>query len=241
MPHTEHPSFRNAKSSDIRIWRYIDFAKFVDMIERNALYFTRVDLLGDPYEGAVPDGTIKRLAGIPSNINFILWASRFVRASLYVNCWTIRDHESISMWERYFKSSEGVAIQTTAGRLAESFRDTGNEVNIGMVEYVDYAQADLHNPDGGFNVFNLVNSKRHFYADECELRAAIWDRPANGADLSATAAGFNISADLNMLIEHVYVSPSAGQWFLDLVSALLSRYSLSFPVIRSDMSQSPRI
>jgi hypothetical protein len=33
------------------IWRYIDFAKFVGMLERRALHFSQLASLGDPFEG----------------------------------------------------------------------------------------------------------------------------------------------------------------------------------------------
>jgi hypothetical protein len=33
------------------IWRFLDFPKFFDLINRKSLFFTRADLLGDPFEG----------------------------------------------------------------------------------------------------------------------------------------------------------------------------------------------
>ncbi len=35
-----------------RIWRYMDFSQFVNMLETESLYFTRLDLLDDPHEGS---------------------------------------------------------------------------------------------------------------------------------------------------------------------------------------------
>lgn len=46
---------------DIPIWRYVDFAKFVDLLERRQLHFARLDQLGDPFEGAPSDGTVALL------------------------------------------------------------------------------------------------------------------------------------------------------------------------------------
>src|SRR6266478_4615364 len=34
------------------LWRYMDFAKFVALLEQRAVYFCRADLLGDRFEGA---------------------------------------------------------------------------------------------------------------------------------------------------------------------------------------------
>jgi hypothetical protein len=34
------------------LWRYMDFAKFTSMLLQRGLYFSRLDRLGDPFEGA---------------------------------------------------------------------------------------------------------------------------------------------------------------------------------------------
>ena len=33
-----------------KIWRYMDFSKYLDMLTTNTLYFTRADKLEDPYD-----------------------------------------------------------------------------------------------------------------------------------------------------------------------------------------------
>src|SRR5260370_23091489 len=37
----------------VKIWRYMDLAKFVGLVDRDTLFFSRADLLGDPFEGSV--------------------------------------------------------------------------------------------------------------------------------------------------------------------------------------------
>ena len=37
---------------ETELWRYMDFAKFVSMLEQRSIYFARADVLGDPFEGA---------------------------------------------------------------------------------------------------------------------------------------------------------------------------------------------
>ena len=39
-------------SADTVLWRYMDFSKFVAMLKDKALWFGRIDRLGDPFEGA---------------------------------------------------------------------------------------------------------------------------------------------------------------------------------------------
>jgi len=39
------------------LWRYMTFEKFCWLVEKSALYHTRLDQLGDPFEGAVTNLT----------------------------------------------------------------------------------------------------------------------------------------------------------------------------------------
>jgi hypothetical protein len=52
MPSPDHPVFTKPQDPNVPIWRYMDFTKFVSMLENSALYFCRSDLLGDPFEGS---------------------------------------------------------------------------------------------------------------------------------------------------------------------------------------------
>jgi hypothetical protein len=46
-----HPVFTPPSDPNVRIWRYMSLAKFVWMLQTHALYFSRCDLMGDPFEG----------------------------------------------------------------------------------------------------------------------------------------------------------------------------------------------
>ena len=39
----EHKAYRTPKDENAKIWRYMDFTKFVSMLDKSALFFTRVD------------------------------------------------------------------------------------------------------------------------------------------------------------------------------------------------------
>ena len=56
----EHPSFDSPPDNAV-LWRYIDFTKFVSLLDRKALFFVRADKLGDPFEGTLPDANVKAL------------------------------------------------------------------------------------------------------------------------------------------------------------------------------------
>ena len=46
----EHPACTSPPPNAI-LWRYMDFMKYVSLLDRKALFFGRVDKLGDPFEG----------------------------------------------------------------------------------------------------------------------------------------------------------------------------------------------
>ncbi|MEG1313701.1 MAG: hypothetical protein RSD40_05245, partial [Bacilli bacterium] len=50
------PNLTNHKlDNNTKIWRYMDFTKFLDLIINRKLYFRRIDLFEDPYEGYIRD------------------------------------------------------------------------------------------------------------------------------------------------------------------------------------------
>lgn len=54
----EHPVFK--KLDDVeRIWRYLDFTKFVSLLDHKALFFTRADKFDDPFEGIYSKANIE--------------------------------------------------------------------------------------------------------------------------------------------------------------------------------------
>lgn len=50
----EHPCFLQPTDDSIHVWRYLDLAKFIWLLENQKLYLSRLDLLGDPHEGSLP-------------------------------------------------------------------------------------------------------------------------------------------------------------------------------------------
>jgi len=54
MPICDHYKFKQPEDCEIKIWRYMDFTKLVFTLEESGLFFSRLDRLGDPFEGSVP-------------------------------------------------------------------------------------------------------------------------------------------------------------------------------------------
>ena len=55
MPYEEHPVTEKPEDENVAIWRYLDFTKFVSLLDRRALFFVRADKIAelDPFEGII--------------------------------------------------------------------------------------------------------------------------------------------------------------------------------------------
>jgi hypothetical protein len=51
--YVEHPAFESLADENAKIWRYLDFTKFVALLDWRALSFARVDQLTDQFEGSL--------------------------------------------------------------------------------------------------------------------------------------------------------------------------------------------
>ena len=54
----QHPVFGEKLDRDTPVWRYFDLPRFLSLLQNEALYFCRADLLGDPLEGSFTKATV---------------------------------------------------------------------------------------------------------------------------------------------------------------------------------------
>ena len=242
--YTEHSIF-NPPPLDAILWRYMDFAKFVSMLDSSALYFVRADKLGDPFEGTfspVNSDTHSYLYSdvLPDVPSLIRYNSEQRRRYCAVNCWHWNDHESDAMWKLYGGDKGGIAIRTTFDSLKTSFTDS-TDIYIGQITYVDYDSTSI--PE--MNYFSAFLHKRKSFEHEREVRAVIADFPPlddNGA-LSESPdvwdIGRSCTVNLLALIHGVVVSPLAERWLFELVQSVVKKYGLPVPVTHSTISKPP--
>lgn len=243
--HEQHEVFKAPADGEAKIWRYMDLAKFISLLEYKSLYFARSDLMSDPFEGSVTALTLelsREFLGTAYE-KFKSQLSDFrknFRKHIYLNCWHMSDFESAAMWGLYQTGGHGIAVQSTYKRLSESLRDD-RPIYIGMVRYVDFGHDII---DEG-NVFYPFVHKRRSFEFEHELRAVV-DRPPDkledgsvryGGD--SPPAGYNLDCDLDSLVEQVFIAPDAPSWFADLVSRLIVRYERTWKITQSSLSTDP--
>ncbi|HTD66746.1 MAG TPA: hypothetical protein VK846_09495 [Candidatus Limnocylindria bacterium] len=226
---------------DIRVWRYLDFTKFVSLLQNAGVFFPTVASLHDPFEGSFARGNqiLRPLVYKHVPNEFGISAPEIIqrlRHSVAASCWHMNEHESAGMWKLYAKTNEAVCIQSTFRKLRDCF---SKDVRVGTVRYVDYETEWI--PESNPLVPFLY--KRKSFEHEREVRAVI---PLN--DLTEVLRGKSVEknsgvwrkADLNLLVERVYIAPDAPDWFASLVENVTKQYGyLQTTVVKSSLANSP--
>jgi len=137
---------------DLPVWRYLTFPKFISVVTYRALWFAKLNILRDKYEGTLPIATeiqmrqynerAKKTFNTPEFHRQIdNWPKNIVssgRELTVVNCWFFGDNESKDMWAKYAGSNEGVAICSSIRMLQNSVNAYPEYSMIGRVQYVDF-------------------------------------------------------------------------------------------------------
>lgn len=254
-----HPSFRTPADRCVSLWRYMDLAKFLSLLDDSSLFFARADKLGDPFEGAMPEPNMAHLPEMLSDpvkrekiypgladesLRRMIKASSDVRrevtTQMFVSCWHASEYESAAMWSIYSKANESIAVRTTFDNLYNALPGI---CNLGEVTYIDYNNTFI-DPN---NLYNPFLHKRRSFEYEREVRAIIWTETSDAHEALDTKNpqykwsefGTNIKVNLTSLIQEVFISPTAPPWFTNLVESLVARFGFGFDVRQSALKAEP--
>ena len=256
-------------SKNAVLWRYLDFTKFISMLDGKSLYFSRADKLGDPFEASYAPANYRRLMDIkqflypqllegqnPEGASKVVaefadaglrqgtFVASLASKSCFVSCWHMNKYESAAMWKIYLKSDEGIAIRTTAKKLGASVEHHSDKVQITKVKYIDYQKETIN----ASMIENMVAYKRKSFSYEKEVRAVIRKHPRmkHGDHIDEGVysdevwpAGIHVAANLDVLIQDVFVSPAMPTWFRNLIQKSLSKYGLNKEVHHSSLDRTP--
>lgn len=237
-----------------KLWRYMDFAKYVSLLSTSALYFARADTFNDTFEGAkglkknksnwddqllsffkmsiknLPEGYECKYSEEEIEKKAYKLLQDFEtggedsKRHTFISCWHENEHESEAMWRLYSSFLDNaVAVRTSYKNLYLALgRDIS--ISIGRVKYIDFKKNYAGN--GAFW------RKRKSFEHEKEVRILIHDRESD-------SMGKVLPCDLSLLIEEVFVSPSAPQWFVEVVNDVNHKYGLSVEVSPSELNEEP--
>ncbi|MCY3567314.1 MAG: DUF2971 domain-containing protein [Chloroflexi bacterium] len=237
--HAEVPS----PPPDAVLWRYVDFTKFVSLLEKRSLFFARSDQLGDPFEGSLSSVNWRLHPELYGEHNETIERQltdfyRDQRYCVYISCWHLADHESAAMWRLYSREHDGIAIRTECRHLQASFQ-CEEAIFVGMVNYVDYETTFI--PEN--NVLLPYFHKRREFHHEQEVRAIsnqLFNQDGSRSlGARAQSLGEYYAVELSTLVQEIVVAPYAPDWFIELVSSVAERYGLGNRVRRSSLSTTP--
>jgi hypothetical protein len=224
-----------------KLWRYMDFTKYVSLLSSRSLYFARADCFDDTFEGAkglrknkkrwddhYADFFRKAIRNPPEGYKFEMTdaeveaqvsrllrdmetGGEYFRKRNYVSCWHESAHESEAMWRLYSSFLPNAVVVRSTHDALYRSLGRNPDIKIGRVQYIDL---------------------KTNYAGVNEVRALT-------LDFQCTGSGKLVPCDLSVLIEEVFVSPKSPNWFVALVNDINGKYELDLKVSTSEMIEEP--
>lgn len=238
------------------LWRFMDFTKFVSLISKKELFFTRADHFEDPFEGAKglkknkrkwdkhylsffesaiknpPPGHEfnKTEKAIKNESKKLLSQLNSIghneRKSTFINCWHENKLESEAMWKLYVLNLKEGIAIKSTFSKLYRALKKDPSISIGRVNYIDFK----HNFAGINESFWY---KRKSFEHEKEVRAIITNR---NKDIKFD---MSVPVNLNILIDEIYVSPTSQLWFRKLTENVLKKYEIKKKIKTSEMLAIP--
>lgn len=210
------------------IWKYLDLSKFLDMLLSQKLFMSRSDKFEDQYEGTFSEPTYEEIKKIAANNPTFLDYYKSHRERVVISSWHANEYESFAMWQVFTKNNEGLAIQSTIGRLKEALqREQQFEQHIGEVNYIDYKKEYIPFEDTFFPFL----FKRKSFQYEREIRVITDIADPN----TSIKEGLKIEVNLASLIEKIYIHPKSENWYKNLVIELVHKLGYSIAIEKSDL------
>ncbi|WP_339429601.1 hypothetical protein [Pseudomonas taetrolens] len=152
-----------------------------------------------------------------------------------ISCWhtDASDVESMAMWKIYGGGSASVCVESTVGDVLSAM-SIPPELNViaGVVTYIDY-QKDYVGIDEPIRFF--FNKSKH-YEFEKELRFVLRSVQVDDVKASRVQPGTSVAVDPKVLIKGVMVSPTASNWFVELIGLVMRSSGYSVTVSKSKIS-----
>jgi len=200
----------------------------LDLLMSQKLFMSRSDKFEDQYEGTFSEPTFEEIRKLSIDNPDFLNYYKSHREKVAISSWHINEYESFAMWQIFTQNSEGLAIQSTIGRLQNALQpETNFDQHIGEVNYIDYKKEYIPFDD----MFFPFLFKRKSFQYEREVRI-ITDTGENKITLNE---GLKINVDISQLIEKIYIHPKSENWYKNLVIQLVKQLGFDFTIEKSDL------
>jgi hypothetical protein len=223
-----NPTIKLPADPNTIVWKYLDLSKFLDLLLSQKLFMSRSDKFEDQYEGTFSEPTFEEIKKLAIDKPAFLDYYKSHREKVAISSWHINEYESFAMWQIFTQNSEGLAIQSTIGRLQKALEPEKNYTQfIGEVNYIDYKKEHIPFDD----LFFPFLFKRKSFQYEREVRIL--------SDISATNniinEGLKIDVNIDQLIEKIYIHPKSENWYKNLVIQLVKKLNFDIEIEKSDL------
>jgi hypothetical protein len=223
-----NPNIKLPDNPNTIVWKYLDLSKFLDLLLSQKLFMSRSDKFEDQYEGTFSEPTFEEIKKLSKDNPEFLEYYKSHREKVVVSSWHINEYESFAMWQIFTQNSEGLAIQSTIGRLQNALKPEKNyKQYIGEVNYIDYKKEYIPFDD----LFFPFLFKRKSFQYEREVRIISDTSPDN----IKINDGLKIDVDISELIEKIYIHPKSENWYKNLVIELVSKLNFKIEIEKSDL------
>lgn len=238
----------NDLSPSTKLWRYMPYSKFIDILKTSSLYFCRVDLFDDKLEATQPEGSHVFATSTQNpwqmfEFHCLNEQLKIMRGLTFASCWHIAENESPNMWANYAMTQNnfGIAIQTTLADLTRSITSSRIVTGIRM-KYIDYSSCYMNYFMANPFDFLQIKDKSFEYENELCLVTVEDSYPRYDADDPEfwhkthlyECHGEKISIDLVQMIKRIFLSPNATDQFRFEVARQLAFYNLNVPIAQGN-------
>ena len=201
-----NPNINLPENPNTIVWKYLDLSKFLDLLISRKLFMSRSDKFEDQYEGTFSEPTFEEIKRLSENNTTFLKYYKSHREKVVISSWHINEYESFAMWQIFTQNSEGLAIQSTVGRLQKALAvEKESQQFIGEVNYIDYKKEYIPFDDLFFPF--LFKRKSFQYEREVRILSDLSEQEIKIND------GLKIDIDINELIEKIYIHPKSENWY----------------------------
>jgi len=255
-------SFLKTPRDEEKLWRYMDLSQFIYLVGESCLYFPSLNQLrkcDDAWEGYLPkamnepmkEHDIYQSVMLNTNNNHAqaqdvsLTSFKQEQHCYAVNCWHLNEVESVAMWKLYTSGIDGVAIQTTVGRLKASLELEPRDLFIAKVQYIDLEAEQVSEPIEA-DALTPILTKRRSYQHEQEVRVILDRRPAGdpnvglGMILGIGFFGETLRVDITKLIETIVVAERFPWWAISSLQEYLDAKGIQVKIESSDLLKTPQ-
>lgn len=213
------------------IWHYLDFAKYMILLDQRALFFELASQINVQLEGYGAIGQVIPGTERDTSREIMNQFATLSQSCLVVSCWYMHSSESAALWKQHPHTP--IAIQSTIARLKKG-------LNYSMLKYAKIGAVNYHPPtlrpdETGVSVEVDYYFKRQSFQHEREMRVL-----AQARDLTAVTSdeGLAVPATFETLVMGVRIAPTAPRWLVKLVQSVTrDTYHLDTDIIQTDLHE----